>query len=293
MTLVFERLENTKRYDVIRNGKCLFQTESLSACGSTRKGAAIIIASGPSVKNFPIERYSHMPMFAVNGSLAAFKAADVRPYFYVCDDPNYGDAKSEVVIEAAEFSENVALSPSVLDQVLKHHEEFRPGNSPLYLVERLNRPWHGRAMSDRRFSWSVRRDPDLMCRFSLWSKKANRIGFSKNIEKGYFCARTVPYVAIQLAYHLGFSHVVLVGVDLSSGAGRFYEEGEAPMRSALDDDYEALILPSFKYMSRAFRRTSEFKVYNLFSSSRLPESVIPRLERLNDLDELLKKISLA
>lgn len=293
MALVFERPENTKRYDVIRNDKCLFQTESLSACKSARKGVAIIIASGPSVRDFPLERYSHVPMFAVNGSLVAFKAAGVRPYFYVCDDPNYGDAKSEMIIEAADFSENIALSPSVLDQVLKHHEGFRPGNTPLYLLERLNRPWQGKAMSDRRFSWSVRRDPDLICRFSLWSKKANRIGFSKNIEKGYFCARTVPYVAIQLAYHLGFSHVVLVGVDLNSAGGRFYEEGEAPMRSALDDDYEALILPSFKYMSQAFRRAPDFKVYNLFSKSRLPKSVIPRLERLNDLDELLKKTSMA
>lgn len=66
MTLMFERPEDTNRYDVIRNGKCLFQTESLSVCRSTCKGAAIIIASGPSVKNFPLERYSHIPMFAVN-----------------------------------------------------------------------------------------------------------------------------------------------------------------------------------------------------------------------------------
>lgn len=293
MALVFERVKNGKGCRVIRDGDCLFQTPSLAPCRDSQKGPAFIIASGPSVNGFPLERYSHIPMFAVNGSLAAFKASGVRPYFYVCDDPNYGDAKSEVVVDAVNCSTNVAVSPSVMDQVLKHHGEFRPANNPLYLVERLNRPWQGEAMSDRRFSWSIRKDPDLMCQFSLLSKKANRIGFSKNIEKGYFCARTVPYVALQLAYYLGFSHVVLVGVDLNSGAGRFYEEGEAPMLSALDDDYEGLILPSFRYMSQKFNRAPGFKVFNLFTQSRLPASVVPRLEGLDDLDALLENLALA
>ncbi|WP_289538040.1 hypothetical protein [Pseudomonas sp. SO81] len=87
----------------------------------------------------------------------------------------------------------------------------------MFRFERVNRDVAGREiMDDRQFAWQAQRDPDLECGFSWLRQKPNRIGFSRNLEKGYFSSRTVPYAGIQLAYHLGFSRVFLVGMDFDS-----------------------------------------------------------------------------
>lgn len=49
-------------------------------------GALFIIASGPSVNEFPMARYRNVPMIAVNGSIARFVEEGVEPLFYLCDD---------------------------------------------------------------------------------------------------------------------------------------------------------------------------------------------------------------
>lgn len=63
--------------------------------------------------------------------------------------------------------------------------------------------------------------------------KSKNIGFSKDITDGYFCARTIAYVALQLAYYLGFKRVFFVGLDLNSEVGRFYDKKD-PLPTTLD-----------------------------------------------------------
>ncbi len=85
------------------------------------------------------------------------------------------------------------------------------------------------------------------------------------------------YLALQIAYHMGFNQVFLVGVDLNQSAGRFYETaGRVVSPCGLEDAYERRILPALKLM--ADRVVDErFAVYNLSSTSRIPESVIPNV----------------
>ena len=84
---------------------------------------------------------------------------------------------------------------------------------------------------------------------ALWSKRARSIAFSKDLSQGFFDARTVAYVALQLAYHLGFDKVILVGVDLDQSSGRFYEKpGSVLSPCGLDQHYPTRILPSLKLM---------------------------------------------
>jgi KDO transferase-3 len=69
--------------------------------------------------------------------------------------------------------------------------------------------------------------------------------------------------------------VFLVGVDLNQNAGRFYESKHSNVSPCgLDRYFESRILPSFKLISEHVVN-SEFAVYNLSSSSRLPVSVVP------------------
>jgi KDO transferase-3 len=95
---------------------------------------------------------------------------------------------------------------------------------------------------------------------------------------------------MQIAYHLGFRRLFLLGMDLG-GAGaaiRFYEDSASGRPSMLDQDYWRYILPSFQVLS-ASREKLGLTVYNLSPSSRLPESVIPKVS----LDEALRLATLA
>lgn len=249
------------------------------------RGALFIIASGPSVKDFPISRYVNYPMLAMNGSISCFANVGIAPYFYLCDDSSFVRNRLPLLLQATELAENLALSPRVIASLLEREPHSLDGRS-VYDFERVNRPPEGGGgMGDRAFARMAQRDPDLECNFSWFRQKPNRIGFSRNLEKGYFSSRTIPYAGIQMAYHLGFRQVFVVGMDLDSSKGRFYEQAADAVRSRLDGDYDDYILPCFKVMAERVI-TPDFQVYNLSLHSRLPMQIVPKLD-LDQVDRLL------
>lgn len=251
---------------------------NLAELRGAQAGDLFIVASGPSANQFPLQSYAHLPMVAVNGSIRLFAEAGIAPYFYLCDDSSFVRNRLPLLLEAVEMAQNLALSPRVVESLLEREAQVLDGRC-VYRLERVNRTREGHAaLGDRRFAWAVRKDRDIECRFSLLRQKPNRIGFSRNLEKGYFSNRTVPYVGLQLAYHLGFSRVFMIGLDLDSSAGRFYEQGSEAVPSRLDGDYEDYILPCFQLMSERIIGP-HFQVYNLSAGSRLPESVVPKIFR--------------
>lgn len=95
------------------------------------------------------------------------------------------------------------------------------------------------------------------------------------------------YLALQLSYHLGFSQVFLVGFDMNQSVGRFYESSSDKCSPCgLDQHYESRILPSLELMSKQVVG-SDFQVFNVSDSSRVPHEVIPKLS----LDEVRHKVS--
>ena len=252
---------------------------------NTCTGAVFVIASGPSVKDFPLQRYAQYPMLAMNGSICGLVEAGISPLFYICDDSSFVINRLPLLLQGIEHAQNLAFSPRVRHALLQRKPDALLDRS-LYELERVNRPVDGRpAQGDRRFARAARQDADFECNFSWFRQKPNRIGFSRNIDKGYFSSRTIPYTAVQLAYHLGFQRVFLVGVDLDASKGRFYEQGADAVGSRLDGDYHDYILPCFQLMAERVVGPA-FQVYNLSLDSRLPGSVVPKLE-LNQLDALL------
>lgn len=254
------------------------------ACRGRYSGTLIVLASGPSAADFPLERYRHVPMVAMNGSIVRFAEAGISPLFYLCDDRGFVRLRLPLVRQGIELAQHAALGAGALEVLLESAPEAIERQS-VYLMQRTNRPLDGEELSDRGYAWNVRKDPDLECRFSLWRQKPNRIGFSRNMAKGYFGGRTIPYAAMQLGYHLGFRHVVLVGVDMGAQTGRFYEQGDAALPSRLDEDYDDYILPSFELVAQRVVGP-HYRVFNLSACSRLPASLVPRLS-LDQLDELL------
>ena len=267
------------------DGRWRMPLQAFADCRKRWRGSVILLASGPSAADFPLERYRGIPLIAMNGSILRCVEAQVAPLFYLCDDPGFVRDRPHLAELGVRQSEHMAMS---LDCLRMLHAEV-PGvleRRRAYLLERVNR-LHGRAVvSDRAYAWSIRKDPDLFSGFSLWRSKPNRIGFSRDMGKGYFGGRTIPYAALQLACHLGFERVFLVGVDLSKSVGRFYEKGHAALPSSLDEDYEEYILPSFRLVAEKVLPSTGMRLYNLSSNSRLPEDIAPKID-LTHLDRLL------
>ncbi len=236
---------------------------SFEACRNTQQGSVVILGSGVSAKDFPIAEFSSVPVIAMNGSIAMLDAVGLGPFFYLCTDRDFPRQQPELFATAVRTSAHLALWPEQLESL-----EVPPG-TVCYPLSKAKDP----GLAD----WLGARDGVYVRNRALWSKRSRSIGFSKDLSHGFFDARTVAYVALQLAYHLGFDDVLLVGLDMNQSAGRFYErEGQARSPCGLDQHWERRILPSLSLMADQVLNR-DFRAYNLSASSRIPDTVIPKI----------------
>ncbi|CAM4060164.1 lipopolysaccharide core biosynthesis protein [compost metagenome] len=230
-------------------------------CQNIQSGSVFIIASGGSAKDFPFQTFHDIPMITMNGAISMFLDTPVRPFFYACTDRDFSNQQPQLFAEALHRSDRVALwEEHVRSLSIRTDGE-------LYLLHKAPKP---------SFIDILRRKDQELVRnhtFPGWGQKL--LGFSKNLQRGFFDARTVAYLALQIAYHVGFTKVFLVGVDLNQDLGRFYERNDmAVSPCGLDQHYESRILPSFQLVANSVVDDT-FAVYNLSEFSRLPHSVIP------------------
>lgn len=261
--------------------------ERFDECRNSCSGPVFILASGPSTKAFPLEQYGQYPMMALNGSICRFTDSGMAPDYFLCDDSSFVRNRLPLMMQAVERARHLLLSPRVIETLLGTVPDALEGRS-VFRFERAGRcDAAHRHLSARQFARAARNDGDFECNYSWLRQKPNRIGFSRNLQKGYFNGHTAPYGAIQLAYHLGFNQVFLVGLELSANAGRFYERGEATAPDRLDDDFDDYILPSFQLLAERVIKP-QFQVYNLTARSRLPERLLPKVD-MAQLDALLAR----
>jgi hypothetical protein len=233
------------------------------SCRNTESGAVFIVASGMSAKSFPLEQFAHVPMITMNGAISMFLGSDIKPFFYACTDDSFSEQQPDLFKYAMAVSQNVALWEDHA-----RSSGIRPSGA-LYPLSKAKRPSWLDAMRGKHTA--------LVTNHPLPGSGQRPLGFSKDMSEGFFDARTVAYVTLQLAYHLGFSKVFMVGVDLNEKSGRFYENREsAHSPCGLDQHYYTRILPSLELMSHKVMG-DDFRVYNLSDCSRIPESVVPRV----------------
>lgn len=244
----------------------------LDECRNIKKGPVFIIASGASAKDFPLEKFADVPMITMNGAISKFIGTDIKPFFYACTDEAFERDQPELFAQAMRLSQRVA----VLEHLLRHATVVPAGE--LYFLSRAPK-----------LSWAdlvFRGDTELVRRRRLGSGRNRSLGFTRNLKRGFFDARTVAYLALQIAYHVGFTKVFLVGVDLNQSAGRFYEQaGTFVSPCLLDQHFYTRIMPSFEIMSK-YVVNDDFKVYNLSNTSRIPADLVPRV-MLEELDKLI------
>ncbi len=236
------------------------------------RGSVIVLASGPSTQDFPVQEFSTVPIITMNGAISHLLDTAIRPLFYVCTDRGFPREQPELYQAALARADNLALWP---DEIARLAPEQKAIAYPL------------RKAPTTGFKHLLGHDRDRATRSrNILSKRSRSIGFSKDMSYGFFDARTVAYVCLQLAYHLGFDKVFMVGVDLNGSAQRFYDD-RIGKRSpcGLNDYFDVRILPSFRVLKRAFDGTGR-QVLNLSTHSRLPTSVVERA----DLQTLRKSL---
>ncbi|MDR0701130.1 MAG: hypothetical protein LBF61_01755 [Azoarcus sp.] len=269
-------LEQEGNQRVLREGdQCIFLRD-FDDCRKHYSGNLFLLASGRSAAAFPVAKYAAFPFIAMNGSILRLVQEGIEPLFYMCDDSSFVAARPDFAALGAKHARHLAMNLECLQAL----HEFDPGilsGKRVYLLERVNRYYGKNPLSDRRFAWSIRKDSDLISGFSLFRQKTNRIGFSRNLQKGYFGSRTIVYGATQLAYHLGFPKVFIIGMDLRASMGRFYEQKQGALPTSLDMDFNNFILPSFRLMAKKIIAQEDFRVFNLSPESRLPTSILPKI----------------
>ncbi|MFJ4066607.1 lipopolysaccharide biosynthesis protein [Pseudomonas sp. NPDC089996] len=235
-----------------------------AACRGIAEGPVFIVASGASAKDFPIQRFADVPMITLNGAISMFPEQGPRPYFYVCTDTGFAHQQPELYAKAVRLSQRLAIWPEEVEALPEPTSKAQ-----IFALAKAARS----GLYDALFN----PDPHMVRSRVFWGSRSRSVGFSKDLSQGFFDARTVAYAALQIACHLGFNQVFLVGVDLDQSVGRFYETpGQSVSRCHLDESYERRILPSLKLM--ADRVVGEhFAVYNLSATSRIPDAVIPKV----------------
>jgi Kdo-III transferase WaaZ len=257
----------------ILNCNWQYSASDFADCRNIAKGAVFIIASGSSAKDFPIERFADIPMITMNGAISMFAKTDIRPFFYACTDLGFPRQQPELFTVALKLSQHVALWKDQLDAL-----PVVPAGR-VFPLKKVRDPSLLEAL--------VTREKGLIRNRAFWGKRSRSLGFSKDLSLGFFDARTVAYLALQIAYHVGFTKVFLVGVDLNQSVGRFYETGKVAVSPCgLDQHFPRRILPSLQLMANKVMG-DQFAVYNLSPTSRIPKSVIPKIG-LDDVEALLR-----
>jgi KDO transferase-3 len=281
--------EEDHRY--LHKGSMRIPLQNFEDCRNLGSGDLFLLASGSSAASFPVSRYTCFPFIAMNGSIKRLVDENIAPLFYVCDDENFVQSRPDLTAMGVQQAQHVAMKLRCFQVLHEFDPEVLQGKR-LYLLERVNRYHDREALSDRCFAWSIRKDPELVSRFSLFRQKTNRIGFSRNMQMGYFVGRTSVYAATQLAYFIGFRRVFIIGMDLKSSAGRFYEQQQNALPTSLDIDFDEFILPSFKIMKENIIDKEDFKVFNLSPDSRMPDSILPKID-LEQFEQLIKNADYA
>lgn len=238
-------------------------------------GPVFIYASGKSAKEFPLAKYKNEKFIVVNGAVREFIKAGVTPFSYIFDDGSFLKNNIGLVLEAIKVSKFVFMPYFLYIECGLNERVSDQNKNKIYFIDKVNRRNGLKLESYRLFFLKNILNKKILFKFSRIFYSSKNIGFSKDMAQGYFCARTIPYAALQLAYYLGFKKVFFVGLDLNVAVGRFYDKNDA-LPTTLDKDYPRHIYPSFKFVAKRIVNAG-FEIYNLSAHSKLPENIMPKI----------------
>lgn len=269
-------LQPETRCNILWKGRLLGLTNSVLSLKNKYEGSCFIVGTGPSVNEIDFSLLKRYPCFGVNGAILKFEEYKFTPDFYTITTYDFFENRPDLVRKAilsgakcffpfwgiGKISETM---PDVIEE------------SNLYHTDPLNQCYGLPRQGYHSFFKKVSTDMDFIVSKNH-RKLTDKVGFSKNINKGYFHGENIIYTAIQHAYYLGFRRIFIVGMDLnySNNNARFYEKGKDSRPSWSDVSFDRSILPCFKII-RDLINDNVLEVYNLSPSSKLPNEVIQKI----------------
>lgn len=134
-----------------------------------------IIGNGPSLSTEDLKLLNNEYTFASNRIYNIFSETDWRPNFYVCIDPIQLAENKNEISEMIDIVKFISCRKKMKDDKIFYINDKRT-----YIVN---------------------------------PNKKYRVNFSDDIAKKVYSHSTVLYVALQIAIYMGFTEIILLGVD--------------------------------------------------------------------------------
>jgi Kdo-III transferase WaaZ len=235
--------------------------------------ACAVVASGPSITRLERpERMFSLPAVCVNGSATLAQRFGSRISYYLVADPGFVQQQPELFRTGVELADAVVLNPPTVFAAM----QYVPGlleKAPVYLQQDLRCPFK----RPRATRSQMQKDRRLLVH------QEHAMAYSLDLAGGTYSSSTVVYQAVQVLFGIGYQRIFMFGVDLSS-QGRFYrEKNSSPCY--LDKSYTHNILPAFE-LARAYCEQTGKELVNCSIDSRLPSTVIPKLDGSEALSRL-------
>ncbi len=248
---------------------------------------ALIVATGPSIKEVDTSRFNEAFVIGVNGAIALQDTQAVAFDAYVVVDPGFIRDRFNLFKRVIEQGIPCFLTFHCIRQACQIDENVLQGANIIlveFLNNRFNKP---RLAADAFYRWAQEQEGLRLC--SEVSPGNDKVGFSLNPKLGFYDGATVAYWALQIAGNIGFDVIGIAGMDLGDAntAPRFYEREGDIVPSTLLNHYHSSIEPSFRLAVRVLQDRGQ-KAYNLSLISSLPEEIMPKL-KINaflDLEEV-------
>ena len=162
--------------------------EELGLLKNAHQGeTCVIVGNGPSLNLTDMQLVSKFPYFAVNSFFLLEDKIERPPDFYVVEDTAVFKDNFEEIVN---FEAELKLFPTMYKEKLLSARTAEELGNPLFF--RMNQGFYGR--------------------------RTGALGyprFSQDASQRVFCGQSVTIINLQLAYWMGFSKVLLVGMDFS------------------------------------------------------------------------------
>jgi len=204
-----------------------------------------LVTTGPSALEYDWEslRNSSRMIVAVTGGTKFLQERGITPDLLIVTDPDFCKVNGFHVRDAARIPLVIEYRSAA---VVHHHFPDGLDDRPVLLIERVNK-WYGIPELPQKVLSSMNRDSGSPFLISETSDKLGRIGWSNQLELGFYPSSTVAFVALQVLVALGAKDIDIVGMDLG-GTQSVYANA---LPSNLLQTYPTVILPSFLAMKAA------------------------------------------
>lgn len=176
--------------------------EKLAAMRNKHAGEkCFIIGNGPSLNDLDLTKIGNTPAIGVNGIFYKCEEVDWWPRYYTVEDSSVMKENLERIVA---FPAEEKFFPSIYNRFHPHDE-----NVNFFVMNR-----------------------------GFYEAKSPNFGvprFSTDFAQRAYCGQTVTYINMQLAFHMGFTEVYLIGMDFSYVIPKEFEKQGDMIVSTGDD----------------------------------------------------------